>query len=423
MPADLDALLAEPECERFDAKSQVNPESRKDMLELVGDIVAMANTYGGRILIGNAENTISGSHQKLFDRARLDDQVNRFVEPRLGGIRSSVMENRYVVVEVEKSQVPPHVFKVDGNYQEGNKHFHVFRRGDVFGRHSSKSERANRSDYDRWYEEQRQRLFEHVKMVFDAGPDARIQVSEVAGAPVRIDPNAPDAQPVYDLLTPEPYRDLQQELVGGLKGWKTSRLALNERQILKAYQSRDRVENAEVLELLLRSCWERWLPGYYWAQRIEPARLFAVLEEAVRADTYPASSEALKISSLLPRHIAKAMMEVAERSKMGSVRRLCQKFEPVLRARTKKQEAYAKLFHPGATVRYQFGDEKREVKLSSFSEEILDSVLETLLQGKKENKGAFKAAELMVYGTELTKIETAIAEALPAEPTEDISTP
>ncbi|MGA7921442.1 MAG: hypothetical protein WCA38_17415 [Candidatus Acidiferrales bacterium] len=165
----------------------------------------------------------------------------------------------------------------------------------------------NRSDFDRWFEHNRKRLLENVRMIFEAGPTARVQVTEGEGAPVRIDPTAPDAQPVYDLLTPDPFRDLEQELVGGIKAWKTSGQFLNETQILKAYGERGKITDPEVLELILRSCWEHRLHGYYWAARIHPPSLFGILEEVIVADRYPASGEALKVAILLPRTWAKSL--------------------------------------------------------------------------------------------------------------------
>ena len=69
---------------------------------------------------------------------------------------------------------------------------HIFRARDILVRHSSKTERATRSDLDRMFSERQQTLLERVKMVFEAPADARIQVVEGPGVPVRIDPTAPD---------------------------------------------------------------------------------------------------------------------------------------------------------------------------------------------------------------------------------------
>src|SRR2546425_10372082 len=242
MSIDLAQFLGNPESESFDRKSASDPTKPEDLLGLVADLTAMANTSGGAVLVGETGKTIPKEHLPLFDSARVDDKVNSFVDPRICGIRSINLSDEFVLIEVAKSQNPPHIFKRDGNYHdEQNKQRLVFRLADIFARHSSKTERANRSDFDRWFEQNRKRLFENVRMVFEAGPSAHVQITEREGVPMRIDPGAPGAQPVYDLLTPDPFRDLEQELVGGIKSWKTSGQYLNETQILKAYAQRDKI--------------------------------------------------------------------------------------------------------------------------------------------------------------------------------------
>ena len=72
------------------------------------------------------------------------------------------------------------------------------------------------------------------------------------GVPVRIDPSAIDARPVYDVLTPTPFRDLHQELIGAVKSWKTSHQLLNEVQIMKAYLEKEKIKDLEILELLCK---------------------------------------------------------------------------------------------------------------------------------------------------------------------------
>src|SRR5579863_5677670 len=158
-------------------------------------------------------------------------------------------------------------------------------------------------------------------------------MEEGMGVPVRIDPTAIDARPVYDVLTPSPFRDLQQELVGAVKSWKTSHQFLNETQIVKAYQEREKLTDVEILELLLRSSWERHMAGCFWAANIGPTVLPRILEEGIRADVFPGSVEALRIASLLPRASATKLFGFAQECKKKSVSKMAKKLEPVLRAR------------------------------------------------------------------------------------------
>jgi predicted HTH transcriptional regulator len=206
----LDHLLEQSESEGLERKSSLDPSNAKEMLGLVADIVAMANTRGGKLLIGVRGVPLPESQIKLFDSARLDDKVNSYAEPNVGGIRSAQLDKDFLVVEIEKSKNPPHIMKKEGNYSDLEKgQQHLFRARDILVRHSSKTERATRSDLDRMFTERQQALFEKVRMVFDAPSGSRIEVVEGAfGAPVRIDPEAADARPVYDVLTPSPFRDM-----------------------------------------------------------------------------------------------------------------------------------------------------------------------------------------------------------------------
>jgi hypothetical protein len=295
----MDALLNEPESEELEKKSSLDPSTTKEMLGLVADVVAMSNTKGGRLLIGTRGAPIPENHVKFFDSARIDDKVNSFTEPNVTGIKSLQLDRDFILVEVEKSKNPPHVFKKEGNYSDPEKgQSHIFRSRDIFVRHSSKTERATRSDVDRMFTERQQTLFDKVKMVFDAPTSARIEVVDQGmGVPVRIDPTAIDAIPVYDVLTLCPFRDLHQELIGAVKSWKTCHQLLNETQMMKAYLEKEQLRDVEILELLLRSSWERHLAGCFWAANIGANTLPRILEEGIRADAFPGSLEALRVSS------------------------------------------------------------------------------------------------------------------------------
>lgn len=315
------------------------------------------------------------------------------------------------------------MFKHDGNcISRQQKTITVFRRGDAYVRHSSKSERANRSDFESWLELRQDKLFENVKLVFQASPEAQIQIAERPGAmPVRIDPNASNAQPVYDLLTADPFRDLEQELMGALKAWKTSHQLLNEAQICKAYTERHKINNREIIDLLLRSCWERHMPGYVWATRLEAQTLLRIIQEVVKIEAYPASQEALKIAAMLPRDYAKGIFQLVEGSNKKNIKKIVRKLEPVLRARARKFEAFVEALSPGLKLAYKSGDGVKEVKAEDITEATFNEILNLLLEGQKENRGVFKVAELSVFGRPVTNIEFSALSAPEEGPQEEQS--
>jgi hypothetical protein len=331
--------------------------------------------------------------------------VNAYLEPNVGGIRATLLAESFLLVEVEKSKNPPHVFKREGNYNDPEKgQAHIFRSRDVLVRHSSKTERAARSDLDRMFSERQQNLFEKVKMVFEAPADARIHVVEGLGVPVRIDPDAPDARPVYDVLTPGPFRDLHQELMGGLKSWKTSHQLLNETQIMKAYLERDHIRDSEVMEILLRSSWERHIPGFWWAAQLGPDMLPRILEERIEAAAHPSSLEALKVASLLPRGLAAKLFRLAEESVRKSVKMKAKRLEPVLRARTKKYARLIDLLYPWHKLTYIVPGGNKTVEFEKIDEGILNEIIGTVLAGTKENRSEFKAAESVLYAQKVAEL-------------------
>src|ERR1700742_1197337 len=132
MPADILQVASATESEVLERKSALNPGDAEDRLTLINAIVAMANTSGGHIVIGTIGKEIPPSHLPLFDSARLDDQVNSYVEPRVEGIRSFIESPDFIVVEVPKGKNPPHVFRQNGNFEDATKkQKSVFRKGDV----------------------------------------------------------------------------------------------------------------------------------------------------------------------------------------------------------------------------------------------------------------------------------------------------
>ena len=400
---DLALLLQQAESEQFERKSELDPTDPEDCLTLVTAIASMANTSGGVILIGSKGRPISPSLQQQFDSARLDDKVNAFVEPHVSGIAVSLLNDQFVVITVGKSTNPPHIFKKDGTFQDSNGRTKTpIRRGEIRVRHSSKSESATRADIERMFEEKQRRLYEKVKMVFDAPSDARITVSDTADMAVRIDPDSPNAQPIYDLLTPDPFRDTKQELTGALKAWKTSGQLLNDRQIFKSYGQRESISDPQSVEMVLRSCWERHLPGFYWASRMESASLVQLLEQSVTGETWTASIAAVRIASLLPRDVGRPIVRMGYDSTKKSIRAECRrKLESVVRARSDKHMVLASKL-TGSRISFVSGAGTKEIPLERVDGAVFDEVLMTMDQYKKENRSAFKVVELICFGPQIS---------------------
>jgi hypothetical protein len=123
--------------------------SAKDKLVVVRNIVAMANTDGGSIVL----KTI-GCDASYLDSARLDDLVNKYIEPKFHGIRSEVSEAEGCHILVERSSTRPHVFTDAPSYTDAKgKPKTVFYPGQVLVRHSSKTDPARGEDVERMLRE------------------------------------------------------------------------------------------------------------------------------------------------------------------------------------------------------------------------------------------------------------------------------
>jgi hypothetical protein len=115
--------------------------SDKEWLELVKTIVAMANTAGGHMTLGDVTFD-DGS----LDSARLDDRVNKYVRPRVSSIGSGREADGTWEITVDRTH-ELHVFIQEASYVDKNGRLKsAFHPGQIYVRHSSKTEPANADD-------------------------------------------------------------------------------------------------------------------------------------------------------------------------------------------------------------------------------------------------------------------------------------
>ena len=128
------------ETEGYEEKSQFEG-SEKEKLEIVKTIVAFANTSGGKIRLKNVSCPPS-----FFDTARLDDLVNKYAGPRLQGVRSQKRKSSTWEISIRKSDNRPHVFTQEASFQTAKGPKSAFYPGQIYVRHSSKTEPATGDD-------------------------------------------------------------------------------------------------------------------------------------------------------------------------------------------------------------------------------------------------------------------------------------
>ncbi len=190
-------LTRKRESAKLDYKQEWDPQRNRDVLELTKDLVSMANTAGGYVVLGmgdgGEEVGLSDTQAGKLDEATLRAQVQAFIGTPLELFLDKTIvwrTKRYAIVTVLKCPRSPVVFEKIGQYsapEAGNKQTIVFREGEVFVRHGSASERWNQEDartiYARVVEREKERWLAEVL------PDIR-KLIQAAGSAVPAPPSA-----------------------------------------------------------------------------------------------------------------------------------------------------------------------------------------------------------------------------------------
>jgi hypothetical protein len=176
------------ETENVERKRTIDLDERSDCLALVREVVAMANTSGGQIIIGvDDDGAVVGmqeSSASKFDPARLSDVLDPFTSPDHVEVTVSIERTDHAVivrVDVPEHSDPPLVLARDGNYQRpGRAQKSAFKAGDVLVRRGTKVERAVRADYQRWLrqaaDDARSLLVDRVALIANLPDNASLQV-------------------------------------------------------------------------------------------------------------------------------------------------------------------------------------------------------------------------------------------------------
>jgi hypothetical protein len=176
------------ESAKLDYKREYDPTNQKHKVEVARDIVGMANTAGGFLLVGVEDDgtpcgLLDGQLDAL-DESVLRQQVGSYIGVSLPlFIRKDVERDgkRFALITVLRSQHVPVVMERDGQYPLGDPKktpFVAFKTGDVFVRHGSSTERWNQADVAYIYA----RVIEREREKWLAGfvPDATRILREAA---------------------------------------------------------------------------------------------------------------------------------------------------------------------------------------------------------------------------------------------------
>ncbi len=178
-----------------DYKLTFDFEDSEAKLNLVKDVIAMANAGGGEIIFGRNETEIRGIDievAKALDSAKVADLAGNFAKPVNLNISHEdySLENGRIVRTVRIAAAEYPIVMADiGNYMDkaSRKNQHVFQKGDIWTRHSSKTERATYGDIRDWIEKakrsEREAVLSRITKVIDIPDGAEIQIVQPSAVP------------------------------------------------------------------------------------------------------------------------------------------------------------------------------------------------------------------------------------------------
>lgn len=150
--------------ERLDYKEKVDTSNRrKSIVDLVCDIISMANSYGGYLVFGVSEENNDfkpiGTTPETLDFLKSENikaYLEKYVEnlPLVKVRNYTRQDQKFCIVYIGPTDIPI-PFRIDGEYSEANKQgrsHKKFRTGDLFVRHITSNEKASFRDWQRFAE-------------------------------------------------------------------------------------------------------------------------------------------------------------------------------------------------------------------------------------------------------------------------------
>ncbi len=194
------ALEASYETSFVEFKEKLDVGNKGDWVEVIKDLVAMANSGGGFILFGvddNAKPTGESVEAIIsYDASRIGDKICKFTDTPFGDFTLQPALKAGVpiaVIQISASRIPL-VFTTDGQYTNphGDEKF-AFRKGTVYFRHGAKSEPGTTGDLQALIERELERIkhswLAGIRTVVEAPPGSTISVAVPIEQSVVVNPN------------------------------------------------------------------------------------------------------------------------------------------------------------------------------------------------------------------------------------------
>lgn len=250
-------LKAKRESKLVDFKRSFDPSSAGEWCELIKDIVAMANSDGGVILVG-LENGGDPSGEDVtavlnLDHATIVDKIRRYTGCQFSEIEiqeAKKQGHKVAIFEISGVNIPM-VFENVGTYEVApKKQKTAFSRGSIYFRHGAKSEPGTTEDIrkviERRLEAIRSEWIDGVRKVVKAPQGSTVAIfsgevrenTEPGSMPIRLvdDPDAPGYR-LIDYDTTYPHR--QTELIDVVNRMLPEGVNINSYDVLAIRRTHD----------------------------------------------------------------------------------------------------------------------------------------------------------------------------------------
>lgn len=290
------------EDDRVDYKRNLDINCEKEWLNLVKDISAFANTRGGYLVFGVADDDKSlvglpkNIENILKDANNIHSKINSYLDPELTAIRSKSFREKgkyFVVIFVPQSFNLTHIIKNDGViYKQSNKPKMILKKGTFYVRRSSSNHLGDSRDLDdiveRRIDQFRDSLIDKIARVVSTPTDSNLFIlskdpEDQTGERFIIE-DSPDSIAIKGMsFTVAPETSEQEIAAWRVLSKNKSYIKPPPEVIWNWYFLRDtlQLKESQKLAVFQFSLWVS-APIFFWIQGVENSKIRSVLLNAIR---------------------------------------------------------------------------------------------------------------------------------------------
>lgn len=400
------AISTKRESKYVDFKEKFDPNDARDWCGIVKDIVAMANSGGGIIIIGLKNNgSPSGTDVSTIfqiDPAEITDKIAKYTGEQFGEftIQEAYREGCKIAIWQISGISIPMIFTSPGTYDIGDgKPKTAFSQGSVYFRHGAKSEPGNANDLRKSLERELTRIrkswLKDIRKVIHA-PIGEVEPDLRSAQPIRVvdDLSAPAYRQVWDESA---YQSPQEMVVGALKSWKRDRSSYaSKSDMWELYACRNNLQlDKEKAECLLESAINRHAPFFFFAQFLSIQRLIDFVKRVSEKGKYPAPFMVVKLAYVIGGRVGSELLDYIEKycNYLG-VKNNVNTLKRTVLQRNRIEKIYRTHFRIG----------KQYINVEKAETSYLEALMAKAI--KMNNKEAIKNLDAFLYGPILeSKVE------------------